>query len=584
MDSRTTVPRVSVLLTSYNYAHFITQALDSIFLQEGVDFEIVLVDNGSTDNTLERIAPYRADPRLRVFINETNLGSTGNHNRAFEHSRGDYVVWLSADDRFLPGHFARALAWYDEHPEVDVFYTDALVAFSDGAAYGVRSEQFGDAVIPPAAYTGGRPEFADLLTRGCYMCWPTMLFRRELIEEFGPMDISFTGSDYEYVVRLAAGGKTFAYRQTPSAVICYHDAQLTGNAWHATGENITELARIVAKNLTPTSARFLRGRRGAVAAWLQRALADARGVDDALRERLMALVQRLPVEPVDCVTVMVFSEGRLGLLKRTLESLAAQTFTSYDVIVVTPLGYEIRDYVRMLLGHDRFQVFSDAVKSALALRQRSTELAGGDAIAYVHEGNTFAPDHLELGVAQLRTGFSTSIATANGRTETARSGSFTSNSDPRIDEGVFNDGSRPFGISDDVPLDALVHRRECWDYVDLIRPQAGYIAEWEYVLRLILGGGVGWTGKHTLEVLSIRQIMVHSHGDLKTWHVEAISKLHAALPVNEEHGRLRARYVERVNHLLAQPAPDARDFEALELWRRELSGATLYRLPAPAVR
>jgi len=580
MESRTTVPRVSVLLTSYNYARFITQALDSIFLQEGVDFEVVLVDNGSTDDTLEAIAPYRTDPRLRVFVNETNLGVTGNHNRAFEHSRGDYVVWLSADDRFLPGHLARALAWHEKHPEIDVFYTDALVALSDGAAYGPRSHPG----HPPFAYTGGRPEFPDLLTRGCYMCWPTMLFRRDIIEEFGPMDKTFTGSDYEYVIRLAAAGKTFGYRPTPSAIVRFHDAQLTGTAWHAAGENVTELVRIIEANLTPKSAGYLRGRRGAVAAWLQGALVDAPDVDDALRDRLIALTRRTSEEPVDRVTVLVFSEGRIGLLKRTLESLSAQTFANYDVIIACPFGYQISDYVRMVLGHDRFQVFSDSVTDVPTHRRRTLELAGGDAIAYVHEGNTLDPDHLELGVAQLRAGFSISIATANARAETAASATFTSTSDPRVDEGVFNDGSRPLGIADDVPLDALVHRRECWDYTDLIRPQAGPIAEWEYVLRLILGGGVGWTGKRTLEVLSIRQIIVHAHDDLKTWYVNLIAQLHSALPVSDEYTRLRERYVERLTALFAQTTPDARDFEALELWRRELSGATLYRIPASSIR
>lgn len=579
MESRTTVPRVSVLLTSFNYARFITQALDSIFLQEGVDFEVVLVDNGSTDDTLERIAPYRADPRLRVFINDTNLGVTGNHNRAFEHSRGDYVVWLSADDRFLPGHLARALAWYDEHPEIDVFYTDALVAYSDGAVYDSRSHPS----HPPFAYDGGRPEFPDLLTRGCYMCWPTMLFRRDLIEEFGPMDKTFTGSDYEYVIRLAAAGKTFGYRSTPSVIVRFHDAQLTGTAWHAAGENMTELLRVIEKNLTTTSAPYLRGRRGEVAAWLKGAVSEVPSAA-ALCERLTAFTRCPSGEPVDRVTVMVFSEGRVGLLKRTLDSIRAQTFADYDVIVASPLRYEIRDYVRMVLGHDRFQVFSDYATDVRTHRRRAMELAGGDAIAYVHEGNTLAPDHLKLAVEQLRAGFSISIATANASSETAASGALTSTSDVRIDEGVYNDGSRPLGIADDIPLETLVHRRECWDYVDLIRPQAGPIAEWEYVLRLIMGGGAGWTGKRTVDMLSIRQIIVLAHEDLKTWYVNLISKFYSALAVSDEHALLRERHVERLTNLFAQPKPDARDFEALELWRRELSGATLYRVPASSIR
>ncbi len=580
MEIRTTNPRVSVLVTSYNYAHYITQALDSIFIQKGVDFEVVLVDNGSTDDTLERIEPYRADPRLRVFVNETNLGVTGNHNRAFEHSRGDYVVWLSADDRFLPGHLARSLAWYEEHPEIDVFYTDTLVAFSDGAVYDARSAPG----HPNFAYTGGRPEFPDLITRGCYMCWPTMLFRRDLIEECGPMDNAFTGSDYEYVIRLAAAGKTFGFRPTPSCIIRFHDAQQTGTAWHVAGNNVRELLQVIEKNLTPITARGLRGRRGEVAAWLTGAASQLPSAA-ALCERLIALTRGPKAEPIDRVTVLVLFEGRMGLLKRTLDSIKAQTFTNYDVVIASPLGYDISDYVCMTLGHGRVQVFSDPVTPLRTThRRRAMELAGGDAIAYVHEGNTFEPDHLKSAVEQLRAGFSISIATANARSETATGGSLTSTSDPRIDENVYNDSSRPLGIADDIPLDALVHRRECWDYVDLIRPQSGPLAEWEYVLRLIMSGGAGWTGKRTLDILSIRQIIVGMHEDFKTWYVKLLSQYYESLDVNAEHALLRERHFERLTNLFAGPKPDARDFEALEAWRRELSGAMLYHVPASSSR
>ena len=580
MNSSAAVPRVSVLLTSYNYGRFITQALDSIFAQRGVDFEIVLVDNGSTDDTLERIEPYRADPRLRVFLNETNLGVTGNHNKAFEHSRGEYVVWLSADDRFLPGHLSRALAWYAEHPEIDVFYTDALVAFTDGAAFGPRSHPG----HPPFAYTGGRPEFGDLLTRGCYMCWPTMVFKRSLIEAFGPMNPAFTGSDYEYVIRLAAAGKTFAFRPTPAAIVRFHDAQLTGAAWHARGENITELLRIIDAHLTPQSAPYLRGRRGVVGAWLSAALADAPGVSDSLRERAQTVVLRSTDESVERVTVVVFSEGRIGLLRRSLESIAAQTHTNLDVIVVSQFGYDITGYVELVLGHQRFQIFSDPTGDVVTHRRRALEIAGGDAIAYLREGDTYRADHIERGVAQLRAGYSVSIATANGVTETAFSNSFTPTADSRIDEGLYNDGSRPLGIADDVPIDALIHRRECWDQTDFLRPSAGPVAEWEYVLRLVFAGGVSWTGQRTVDILAIRQIIVHAHDDLKTWYTRLIGQFHDALPVTDAQRQLREQLIERLDSRFAQDTPDARDFEAIESWRRELTGAELYRVSASGVR
>lgn len=562
-------PRVSALLTSYNYGRFITQALESIFAQNDVDFEIILVDNGSTDDTMERIAPYRADPRLRVFVNETNLGSTGNHNRAYEHSRGEYVVWLSADDQFLPGHFARSLRWYDEHPEIDVFYTEALIALADGVPIGKR----GHVGHPPFSYNGGRAEYPDLFTHSCYMCWPTMLFKRSLIEQFGPLDEAFTGFDHEYVLRLAAGGKTFGFRREPSAIVRFHDAQQTGTAWHNAGKNVEELLRVTNKFLT-SDTLHLRGRRRAIAGWLSMIVKLSPNNDKRLRELVDTIGQPANLQPLDSATVIVFSEGRLALLERTLRSIAAQTFRTFDVVVVAPYTFDISSYVRLILPHTTINVFTEGETDRLTTRRWSMQLARGDAIAFIHEGNTFREDHLATTLATLRSGASVAVATANARTETASNASFHTN-DQRIDERAYNDGTRAIGIADDIPLDAVVHRRDAWDFVDYLRTNGGPLAEWDYVLRLILGGGFAWTREHTVDILTIRQDIVQAHETIKTWYPAMIAQFYAAYPVTPENERLRERYLERMNDLFAQAAPDVSDFDEFEAWRRTMTGADL---------
>ena len=580
MDNVTPRPRVSALVTSYNYGRFITEALESIFAQTDVDFEIVLVDNGSTDDTLARIAPYRSDPRLRVFINETNLGTTGNHNRAFEHSRGDFVVWLSADDRFLPGAFSRALRWYTEHPEIDVIYTDALFCSEAGNVFGPRAS----VGHPSFAYSGGRPEFADLLSIGCYISWPTMLFRRELIEELGPMDAAYTGSDYEYVARIAAAGKSFGFRPAPSAIIRAHAAQQTGVAWHDAGHAHTELLRMIDRYVQPRYYHLLRGRRGLFAAALQAKFDLADGMHNDLRERIRAATTITLNEPVERVTVLMHATGHLGLLERSLLSLKAQTFVAYDVVIASPYAFDIADYVRLVLGHDRVQVFADPSTTYLALRRRAMDLVGGDAIAYLREGNMFRPNHLEVAVDRLRKGFNVAIATATGRTESSETSKYWPLTDLSIDEAVYNDGSRPLGVANDVPIDALVHRREVWDYTDHIRPGAGPGAEWEYVLRVVLAGGQVWTGVRTVDIGSIRHFVSLEHIDMQKWYLGMLRQFYDALPINEEHAPLRLRFHERLTDLFARDAPDQDDREAIARWQRELSGATLYETDSVSPR
>ncbi len=97
---------VSVLLPTYNGSRDIRAAVDSVLSQAGVDFELLVVDNCSTDNTVDIVESY-GDPRIRVFRNPANLGAVRNFNRALELASGDYVKLLPQDDLLQPGSLAK---------------------------------------------------------------------------------------------------------------------------------------------------------------------------------------------------------------------------------------------------------------------------------------------------------------------------------------------------------------------------------------------------------------------------------------------------------------------------------------------
>ncbi len=94
------VPRVSVLMTTYNGARFLAESIDSVLAQSFTDFELVVVDDASTDATPSILAGY-ADPRLRVIRNPVNLGVVGARNRGFADLRGVYVATIDHDDLWL---------------------------------------------------------------------------------------------------------------------------------------------------------------------------------------------------------------------------------------------------------------------------------------------------------------------------------------------------------------------------------------------------------------------------------------------------------------------------------------------------
>lgn len=120
MDSNTR-PLVSVLINSYNYGHFIEQAIESVLSQDFPEqqLEIVVVDDGSTDDTSERINKYGA--RIKN-VRKENGGQASAFNAGFIHSTGELLVFLDADDFFLPGKLRRVQQAFAARPEVGMVY------------------------------------------------------------------------------------------------------------------------------------------------------------------------------------------------------------------------------------------------------------------------------------------------------------------------------------------------------------------------------------------------------------------------------------------------------------------------------
>jgi len=112
-------PRVSIGLPVYNGERFIAQALDSLLAQTFTDFELVVVDNCSTDATPEICRAFVArDARVRYVRNDRNLGGPGNFRRVFELCSGEYHKWSTADDYWAPTVVEKGVAMLDADPEL----------------------------------------------------------------------------------------------------------------------------------------------------------------------------------------------------------------------------------------------------------------------------------------------------------------------------------------------------------------------------------------------------------------------------------------------------------------------------------
>jgi len=156
-------PRVTVLLPVHNGGGYLDEAVRSILRQTFPDFELLAIDDGSTDGTLEALRAYR-DPRVRIVVNERNLGLVETLNRGLSLSRGEYVARMDSDDVSLPGRLGRQVRFLDGNPEVGVCGTWARI---------IRGHRNGPLICPPV----DSEEIRARLLFGSAMVHPSVMFR-----------------------------------------------------------------------------------------------------------------------------------------------------------------------------------------------------------------------------------------------------------------------------------------------------------------------------------------------------------------------------------------------------------------------
>lgn len=113
------MPRVTVLMPIYNGGKYLREAIDSILGQTYHDFEFVIIDDGSTDNSVEIIQSFK-DERIRLILNEKNIGLPSTLNKGIDLSNGEYIVRMDQDDISLPTRLERQVRFMDNYPEVGV--------------------------------------------------------------------------------------------------------------------------------------------------------------------------------------------------------------------------------------------------------------------------------------------------------------------------------------------------------------------------------------------------------------------------------------------------------------------------------
>lgn len=216
-------PMVSVCIPTYNHAHFLKDALDSVFAQTYSNFELVVVDNCSTDATGELVADYAArDRRVRYFCNEINIGPRENLNRCLQHASASYIKILCADDLLEPTCLEKSMrALIDNADAVLVAHARRLV---DADLQPIRIAGYSDR----DELVAGQKMIDYSLFNGNYIGEPSaVIFRKE--DALPGFDTSFRLMvDLELWLRLLEKG-SLCYLAEPLSSFRVHAGQETNS-------------------------------------------------------------------------------------------------------------------------------------------------------------------------------------------------------------------------------------------------------------------------------------------------------------------------------------------------------------------
>jgi len=188
------LPKVSVIVTTYNRAHMVTETIDSILNQTFKDFELIVVDNESTDETEEVIQSF-TDERVRYFKHQNNGVVAVNRNYGVRKAEGQYVAFCDDDDLWIPEKLERQLQEFEKDSQIGLVCTNAI-NFDRRGEHGKRLR---------TALKDSDLTFESLVWKNSII-GSSVLVKRQVIDDVGLMDESpeiFTAEDRELWIRVA---------------------------------------------------------------------------------------------------------------------------------------------------------------------------------------------------------------------------------------------------------------------------------------------------------------------------------------------------------------------------------------------
>lgn len=352
-------PLVSFIVLSYNYRHYIGRTIESILAQTMQDFEIIVIDDRSSDGSAQFVRSL-GDPRIVVIENEVNLGGAASFNRAFAASRGRLISNVDSDDWIAPSRTERQLALLECRPDVDIAGTHVRFMDSNGEAHPQAAE------LESYLNYDWAPNKVESWVVQNRLCRSSTMVRRSFHETYGLYDPDMVyAPDFEVWTRALRHDRRFAVVQEALTFYRLHDKGIT----HANAlGTFTEICSLLAQNIIPTcNSRGVPTLLNAIGDWIVSHQSFAE-LEARLRLRLLGLV--FASDPPS--NFRAFHDRMYGTDDWALEVAGANLLALLDTMQTSPTMTRMRfDLAAVTEARDWWRQQAEAYRSALAAETNS---------------------------------------------------------------------------------------------------------------------------------------------------------------------------------------------------------------------
>ena len=212
------MPKVSVILPTYNRLPMLKEAMDSVLAQNFEDMELIVVDDGSTDGTAEEMKRYGG--RVKLIQHSRNRGVSAARNKGILHARGKYIAFLDSDDLWVKGKLRIQVSFLDDNPHYPICYTDEIW---------IRRGKRVNPMLKHAKYSGWIFEKCLPL---CIMSPSSVMMKRTLFSKVGLFDEALpVCEDYDFWLRVSARFPIFFIDRKLIVKRGGHPDQLSQRSW-----------------------------------------------------------------------------------------------------------------------------------------------------------------------------------------------------------------------------------------------------------------------------------------------------------------------------------------------------------------